>query len=175
MRIFVTLKSAALIILVTMSGVVTATPSRADVVFATDAGPAPGAIIKKFFSGRTNIWESCPGCGAYFRPNGSFIAVGGENGVAMGVGKGTWTASDGKLCWDAVWTNKSGSNSKSECHDMRFGASSDGQFKKVLGQAKDDGSGYFWIYNDREIWKDFVKGDRISGEAAKLAKSLNAK
>ena len=175
MRIFVTLKSAALIILVTMSGVVTATPSRADVVFATDAGPAPGAIIKKFFSGRTNIWESCPGCGAYFRPNGSFIAVGGENGVAMGVGKGTWTASDGKLCWDAVWTNKSGSNSKSECHEMRFGASADGEFKKVLGQAKDDGSGYFWIYNDHEIWKAYVKGDRISGAAAKLAKSLNAK
>ena len=141
--------------------------ARADVVLTPDAVAAPQDKIKEFFSGRSWLWP-CPKCGAYFNPDGSFVAVGSDKGV-LKVGHGTWQAVDGQLCWDAVWSFKGGADpSKHECWDMKYGASKDKKYKKVLAAKYPDKDAYFWIYEDKQVWKEYVKGDRVSKNAAKI-------
>lgn len=156
-----------LIVAAVLFGIAGADIARADVVLAADAIPAPAAKIKEFFAGRSWIWP-CKKCGAYFNPDGTFTAIGSDKGVYK-VGHGTWTASDGQFCWDATWIFKGGADpAKHECWAMKFGASKDKKHKQVLAAKYPDKDAYFWIYQDKQVWKEFVKGDKISKNAAKM-------
>jgi hypothetical protein len=135
--------------------------------FAPEARPAPKNIIETFFSGRSWLWPNCNGCGAYFDPAGLFVAISQEKGL-LKVGRGSWEASDGKLCWNATWTYRGGSDPKTvHCKELKVGPSNDGRYKSVLAIKFERSDGYFWIAEDKEILRDFVSGDRLSKIAAK--------
>jgi hypothetical protein len=145
------------------------TTARADFTFDGGGKPAPSAELQKFFSGTSWIWP-CKGCGAYFSPDGKYTFVWIEKGEAQ-VGRGTWSAKDGELCWDAEVAAKSGKKDPSNhCRNALFGPGSDGgsKAKAALGLQKDDKSGYFWVWQDKRIWKEFKKGDKITANAAKI-------
>jgi hypothetical protein len=141
--------------------------ARADIVLAADAVPAPAEKIKEFFSGRSWMWP-CKKCGAYFNPYGTFVAIGFDKGTSV-VGHGTWAANDGQLCWDATWARKGGTDPvKHECWEMKYGASKNKKYKSVLAIKYRDKNAYFWAYQDKQVWKEFVKGDRVSKNAVKI-------
>lgn len=144
-----------------------------DFDFAPEARPAPKNTIETFFSGRSWLWPNCNGCGAYFDPGGQFVAITQEKGIAK-VGRGSWEASDGKLCWSAAWTYRGGSNPNSlHCKELKAGPSSDGRYKNVLAVKFETSAGYYWIAEDKEILRDFVSGDRFSKAAAKMEQGLS--
>lgn len=156
-----------------MSLVVASAAARAaDVDFAPEAKPAPKNTIETFFSGRSWIWPNCYGCGAYFDPGGTFVAIGQEKGIVK-VGRGTWEASDGKLCWNATWAYKGGSDPKTlHCKDLKSGPTADGKYQNVLAVKFEKNPGYFWIEEDKQVLRDFVSGDRLSKAAAKLEQTF---
>jgi hypothetical protein len=140
--------------------------------FAPEAKSAPKSVIDTFFSGRSWLWPNCSGCGAYFDPGGLFVAISQEKGL-MKIGRGTWEATDGKLCWNAVWAYKGGSDPKTlHCKELKAGPSNDGRYKSVLAIKFERSDGYFWIAEDKEILRDFVSGDRFSKAATKAEQAL---
>jgi len=55
---------------------------------------------------------------------------------------------------------------------MMYGPTKDKQFKSVLGAKFKGKPGHFWIYRDKEVWKEFKKGDQITKTATKLEKDF---
>ncbi|HWJ73304.1 MAG TPA: DUF995 domain-containing protein [Kaistia sp.] len=134
--------------------------------FDPTAKPASAATIRSAIAGHS--WDWGGGKGVSFAADGTFMAVGGFDKTE--VGKGTWTATDGKLCWDAVWIGKSKETKTPFCWSAMEGPAKDGKitFKVAFGLKGQDKPDYFWVTADGKTAKAFLSGDRFSAKAKKL-------
>jgi hypothetical protein len=154
----------------------TSVPARADFTFQDGGKPAPAAELAKFFSGKTWVWP-CKNCGAYFAPDGTYTTLWIEKGSPQ-VGHGTWTAKEGALCWSVSYSDKAGTKPlKEQCRNAKMGPGTDGgsKAKMALGLQMQDSSGYMWVWQDKQVWKEFKRGDHIRAAAVKAEASFSNK
>lgn len=134
----------------------------------SDAIAATDAEAKSLLEGKSWMWNA--GGGSYWGKGGVFRAWAINNNEEIWA-EGTWTATGGNVCYQAVWVSKTDKRDVKRCWQILKGAASNGEYKLVFWQKSDRGDQPGWIRRDKEFWKNFVSGDKISAKVAALKKS----
>jgi hypothetical protein len=164
------LVSAALLGSLTAAFAGTPAATKPRVAAATYGTPLTSAELVRLYEGRTWLWSAGAG---YFSPKKrAFSAWSAENGK-LSYGEGIWFASDnGKLCFRAKWTGKSGTAPATTCfsHRTKGGA--------IYQKREPSGDWYLFKHartRSSDEYAKFTSGDLVAGRLAKVKARLGAK
>jgi hypothetical protein len=112
------------------------------------------AEVTTLYTGKSWRWDD--GGGAYFSPDGKFVAISIE-GKAFA--NGTWSAnSQGQMCYTAAWRSSKGNKTYGDCHN--FVKAADGVYQAV-NKGNDKGK---WFCAEAEKADNGVFGRLTSGD-----------